>query len=83
MDRHSEDDPTNQYSVNESEWENPENWWGGLLYHSKEGITGFGFPNSLERRASTINVRRPLGLAGVVAILALIIVGIVRAALRY
>lgn len=35
MDRHSKDDPTNQYSVNESEWEEPANWCGNLLYHSK------------------------------------------------
>ena len=35
MDRHSEDELTNQYSVNESGWENPANWWGSL-YHSRE-----------------------------------------------
>ncbi len=62
-------------SVNDSEWENPANWWGGFLYHSSLDTrsmvpqrTGFGV---------TLNLSRPVGLAiglaiafGIVALLA-------------
>jgi len=81
MDRHRKDEPTNQYSVNESEWDNPANWWGGFLYHSKRDDRlwvpkrfGFGY---------SINVGRPLGLAMAVATLALIIALIIRGVLEH
>ena len=62
-------------SLNDSEWENPANWWGGFFYHSSrdsrnlvpQRATGFGV---------TPNLARPAGLAlglatafGVVALL--------------
>jgi uncharacterized membrane protein len=82
MDRHSKAEPTNQYSVNESEWENPVNWWGGLLYHSKRDDR-LWVPNRFGSQGYTINVGRPLARAGAVAILALIIASVISAALRY
>ena len=82
MDRHSEDAPTNQYSVNESEWENPANWWGNLLYHSREDDR-LWVPHRFGPWGYTINVGRPLGLAGAVVMVALTIGGIIRAAHRY
>jgi len=82
MDRHRKDEPTNQYSVNESEWENPANWWGGLLYHSKEDDR-LWVPKRFGWLGYTINVGRPLGLAVAVAMLALIFALIIRAALGY
>jgi uncharacterized membrane protein len=81
MDRHSKDDPTNQYSVNESEWENLANWWGNLLYHSKRDDR-FLIPSRFGPQGYTINVARPLARAGAIALLALIIAGIIRAALE-
>jgi uncharacterized membrane protein len=49
-------------SLNDSEWENPANWWGGIFYHSSvdtrslvpQRATGFGV---------TVNLARPAGLA--------------------
>jgi uncharacterized membrane protein len=81
MDRRNTDEPTNQDSVNESEWENPANWWGGIIYHSRRddrlwvprlGVLGY-----------SINAGRPLGFAVAVATLALIIALIIRGALKH
>ena len=49
-------------SLNDSEWDNPANWWGGFFYHSNldtrnlvpQRATGFGV---------TPNLARPGGLA--------------------
>jgi uncharacterized membrane protein len=62
-------------SVNDSEWENPANWWAGLFYHSSldtrtlvpQRATGFGVTLNLGRRGGLA-----LGLAiafGIVAVL--------------
>jgi uncharacterized membrane protein len=82
MDRHSNDEPTDQYSVNESEWENLANWWGNLLYHSKRDDRLL-VPSRFGPQGYTINVARPLARVGAAVILALIIVSIVRAALEH
>ncbi len=76
------DEPTNLYTSNESEWENPANWWGGLLYHSKlddrlwvpKRYTSFGV---------TINLGRPLGIAVGIAMLLLLIALVIKAALGH
>jgi uncharacterized membrane protein len=79
MGRHSKDEPTNQYIVNESEWENLANWWGDL-YHSKRDDRLL-VPSRFGPQGLTINVGRPLARAGAIAILALILASIIRAAL--
>jgi uncharacterized membrane protein len=82
MDRHRKDEPTDQYSVNESEWENPANWWGNLLYHSREDDRLL-VPSRFGPQGYTINVARPLARAVAIAILSLIIASIIRAAHVY
>ncbi|MGH7602434.1 MAG: DUF5808 domain-containing protein [Gemmatimonadaceae bacterium] len=65
-------------SVNDSEWENPANWFGGWFYHSQldtrtlvpKRVPGFGV---------TINLARPGGLAIAIAIPILIAALIVTA----
>jgi uncharacterized membrane protein len=68
-------------NLNDSEWDNPANWWGGFLYHSSldtrsivpQRTTGFGV---------TLNLARPAGLAIGLAlafgIVALLVVGLRR-----
>jgi uncharacterized membrane protein len=81
MDRRDKDDHANQYIVNESEWENLANWWGDL-YHSKRDDRLL-VPSRFGSQGLTINVGRPLARAGAIAILALILASIIRAALGY
>jgi len=81
MDHRNKDDPTNQYSVNDSEWKNLANWWGNLLYHCKRDDRLL-VPSRFGPQGYTINLARPLARAVAIAILSLIIAGIIRAALR-
>jgi uncharacterized membrane protein len=83
MDRHRKDEPTNQYSVNESEWDNPANWWGGFLYHSKRDDRLWVPKRFGLVWGYSINAGRPLGFAVAIAALALIIALIIRGALEH
>jgi uncharacterized membrane protein len=74
--------PWNQASINESEWNNPNNWWGGLLYHSQLDDR-IWVPKRSPAFGTTINLGRRMGLAIAIAIPALIIALIVRAAFGY
>ena len=76
----SSEDRTYQDGVNESEWEDPGNWWGGLLYHSQRDDRVW-VPKRSPSFGETINLGRPLGLAIALAIPALIIGYFVAAAL--
>ena len=68
-------------SLNDSEWENPANWWGGLFYHSSldsrslvpQRATGFGVTLNLGRPAGVA-----VGLAIAFAIVALLIFAVRR-----
>ncbi len=68
--------------LNDSEWENPANWFAGWFYHSHldtrtlvpKPVPGFG---------ATINFSRPGGLAIAIAIPMLIVALIVTAWLGY
>lgn len=71
-----------QDNLNESEWENPANWWGGLLYHSQRDNRTW-VPKRVPSFGETINIGRPLGLAIAVAIPVLIIALIITAAFGY
>lgn len=73
---------TQQEAVNESEWENPANWWGSLLYHSKRD-NRLWVPKRIPSFGETINLGKPLGLAIAVAIPGLIIAFIITATLGY
>ncbi len=71
-----------QDNENESEWENPANWWRGLIYHSQRD-NRIWVPKRIPSFGETINLGRPLGLAIAVAIPVLIAALIVTAALGY
>jgi uncharacterized membrane protein len=77
----SKEDRTYQDGVNESEWEDPANWWAGLLYHSQRDDRVW-VPKQPPSFGATINLGRPLGLAIALAIPVLVIGLIVTAALR-
>ena len=51
-----------QDGVNESEWQDPANWWAGLLYYSPRDDRVF-VPKQVPSFGATINLGRPLGLA--------------------
>jgi uncharacterized membrane protein len=78
----SSNDSVYQESVNESEWENPTNWWAGLLYHSSRD-SRLWVPKQTPSFGETINLGRPLGLAIAVAIPVLIVALIITAAFGY
>jgi uncharacterized membrane protein len=73
---------TQQEAVNESEWEDPANWWGSLLYRSKRD-NRLWVPKRVASFGETINLGRPLGLVIAVAIPGLILAFILTAALGY
>ena len=77
----SKKDREYQDGVNESEWEDPANWWGGLLYHSPRDDRVF-VPKPVPFFGATINLARPLGLAIGLAIPAFLIGLVLAAALR-
>jgi uncharacterized membrane protein len=76
----SSEDRTYQDGVNQSQWEDPSNWWLGLLYHSQRDDRVW-VPKRLPSFGVTINLGRSLGLAIALAIPFLIIGFIVTAAL--
>ncbi len=76
----SSEDRTYQDGVNQSEWEDTANWWGGLLYHSQRDDRVW-VPKPAPSFGATINLGRPLGLAIGLAIPVLVIGLIVTAVL--
>lgn len=72
----------NQESVNESEWNNPANWWGGFLYHSRLDDR-IWVPKRSPAFGATINLGRRIGLAIALAIPALIVALIIAAGFGY
>ena len=56
--------------VNEAEWNNRKNWFGGLVYHSSRDTRTF-VRKRLSGSGFTINVGRPIGLIITSALLAL------------
>jgi uncharacterized membrane protein len=58
-------------SLNDSEWENPANWFGGWFYHSQLDTRTF-VPKRVPGFGVTINLSRPGGLAIAIAIPVLI-----------
>ncbi len=77
----SEQDREYQDGVNESEWQDPANWWAGLLYYSPRDDRVF-VPKQVPSFGATINLGRPVGLAIVLAIPVLLIGLVVAAVLR-
>jgi uncharacterized membrane protein len=63
---------TPEDEINDSEWTNPDNWTGALIYHSRvdrriivpKRLSGFGY---------TINLGRPIGLAIAIALVAVLL----------
>ena len=76
----SKKDRTYQDGLNESEWEDPTNWWAGQLYYSERDDLVW-VPKQRPSFGATINLGRPLGLAIALAIPLLVIGLIVIAAL--
>jgi uncharacterized membrane protein len=73
---------TYQDSVNDAEWENPANWWGGLLYHSLRDDRVV-VPKRAPLAGVTFNLAKPLGLAIILAIPVVLIALVIRAILRH
>ncbi len=68
--------------LNDSEWENPANWFGGWFYHSQLDTRTF-VPKRVPGLGVTINFSRPGGIAIGIAIPALIVALIVSEWLRH
>jgi len=68
-------------SLNDSEWENPANWFGGLFYHSSRDTRTL-VPKRDPGFGVTINFARPgglaIGLAIVFGIVAVIVIAVRR-----
>lgn len=67
--------PTPEDQINESEWRNPDNWTGALIYHSRVDRRII-VPKRMSRLGYTINLGRPIGLAIAIALVA-VFLGIV------
>ena len=50
---------TSEDALNDAEWKNPTNWFGGIIYHSKLD-TRILVPMRLSEFGHTINLGRPL-----------------------
>lgn len=61
--------------MNDSEWQNAENWTGTLIYHSHVD-TRIIVPKRVSSFGYTINLGRPIGLAIAIALIA-VLVGII------
>ena len=71
-----------QDGVNESEWQDPANWWwAGGLYYSPRDDRVF-VPKRPPSFGATINLGRPLGLAIALAVPVFLVALVVAAALR-
>lgn len=74
-------EPGYQDSVNDTEWENPANWWGRFLYHSPRDSRVF-VPKPTPSAGITFNLARPLGMLIGLAILVIPIALVIRAIVR-
>lgn len=75
-------EPTHQDSINDAEWENPANWWGGLLYHSPRD-NRVVVPKPNPSAGITFNLARPVGLAIALAVPVALIAIVIRALVRH
>ena len=73
---------SSQEEINDSEWENPASWRGGLFYFSPRDNRVW-VPKQVPELGMTLNLARPLGLAFLVVPFILIVAFIVVAALGY
>lgn len=78
----SDEERAYQDSVNESEWDDPANWWAGVLYHSARD-NRILVPKPRPSAGATLNLARPLGLAMALAVPVFLIALIIRAILRH
>jgi uncharacterized membrane protein len=67
-----DDNPAAEDPINQAEWDDPDNWFAGVVYHSQLDTRTF-VPKRLGGFGVTINIRRPFGLAIATAIVVLII----------
>ncbi len=72
---------TVQDELNDAEWKNPANWFGGLLYRSRLDTRTF-VPKRKSVFGHTINLANPVGLAIVIALAALLLVTGITSAFR-
>ena len=70
-----------QEGVNESEWQDPANWWSGILYYSPRDDR-FIVPKQGSSFGATLNLGRPLGVAIVLAIAVFLVSLLAAAAMR-
>jgi len=73
---------TPEDEINESEWNNAENWTGALIYHSRVDRRII-VPKRVSRFGYTINLGRPIGLAIAIALLAALLGIIITSAIGH
>jgi uncharacterized membrane protein len=71
---------SSEEEINDSEWENPASWRGGLFYFSRRDSRVW-VPKQVPQLGWTLNLGRPLGLAFLLVSLGLVVALIVAGAL--